>query len=88
MSGNHKTLHVLGLCLNASLKSKSMKLLLLVQKCLHLIFKMTVFRYAEMVKSENKIRHVLEVHVVEARALAGKDIEGKKGRGYVMNVMR
>lgn len=34
--------------------------------------------FAEQVKSENKIRHVLDVGVIEAKELAGKDIEGVK----------
>ena len=47
---------------------------------LHYVSKMnmtSLCRCAEKVKSENKIRHVLEIHVVEARALVGKDIEGE-----------
>jgi hypothetical protein len=33
--------------------------------------------FAEQVKSENMIKHVLDISLIEARHLAGKDIEGK-----------
>ena len=32
--------------------------------------------FAELVKSENMIKHVLDISLVEARHLIGKDIEG------------
>ena len=35
------------------------------------------FLFAEQVKRENMIKHVLDISLVEARHLVGKDIEGK-----------
>ncbi|KAL5256074.1 hypothetical protein ACHWQZ_G011327 [Mnemiopsis leidyi] len=54
------------------------------------IFKKTdedYYMFAELVKSENKIKHVLDISLVEARHLVGKDIEGTSDPYATVHIM-
>ncbi|XP_063694738.1 BAI1-associated protein 3-like isoform X2 [Bolinopsis microptera] len=54
------------------------------------IFKKTdedYYMFAELVKSENMIKHVLDISLVEARHLIGKDIEGTSDPYATIHIM-